>query len=121
MRPSDIALLQQIPVAIIARALGLEPGGGLVVAPSTPLLTANVFAGDVTLTPQAMAVRVAGRRVPDFHIIAGQYTGLVVVSGFVFWLVTRWLPRTAWRAVSSSSWVAPTTSAMASTRCSVEG
>jgi fumarate reductase subunit C len=41
------------------------------------------------LTPQAMAVRVAGRRVPDFHILAGQYTGLVVVSGFVFWLVTR--------------------------------
>jgi fumarate reductase subunit C len=42
-----------------------------------------------SLTPQAMAVRVAGRRVPDFHILAGQYTGLVVVSGFVFWLVTR--------------------------------
>jgi fumarate reductase subunit C len=41
------------------------------------------------LTPQAMAVRVAGRRVPDFHIIAGQYTGLVVVSGFLLWLVTR--------------------------------
>jgi fumarate reductase subunit C len=41
------------------------------------------------LTPQAMAVRVAGQRVPDFHIIAGQYTGLVVVSGFVLWLVTR--------------------------------
>jgi fumarate reductase subunit C len=42
-----------------------------------------------SLTPQAMAVRVAGRRVPDLHIIAGQYTGLVVVSGFVLWLVTR--------------------------------
>ena len=41
------------------------------------------------LTPQAMAVRVAGRRVPSFHIIAGQYTGLVVVSAFVLWLVTR--------------------------------
>jgi fumarate reductase subunit C len=41
------------------------------------------------LTPQAMAVRVAGRVVPSFHIIAGQYTGLVVVSGFVLWLVTR--------------------------------
>jgi hypothetical protein len=27
--------------------------------------------------------------VPSFHIIAGQYTGLVVVSAFVFWLVTR--------------------------------
>ena len=43
----------------------------------------------VRLTPQAMAVRVAGQKVPAFHIIAGQYTGLVVVSGFVFWLVTR--------------------------------
>jgi fumarate reductase subunit C len=41
------------------------------------------------LTPQAMAVRVAGRPVPAFHIIAGQYTGLVVVSLFVLWLVTR--------------------------------
>jgi len=41
------------------------------------------------LTPQAMAVRVAGQKVPAFHIIAGQYTGLVVVSGFVLWLVTR--------------------------------
>ena len=41
------------------------------------------------LTPQAMEVRVAGRPVPKFHIVAGQYTGLVVVSVFVFWLVTR--------------------------------
>ena len=42
-----------------------------------------------SLTPQAMDVRVGGRPVPSFHIIAGQYTGLVVVSGFVLWLVTR--------------------------------
>jgi fumarate reductase subunit C len=42
-----------------------------------------------SLTPQAMAVRVGGRPVPAFHIIAGQYTGLLVVSGFVLWLVTR--------------------------------
>ena len=41
------------------------------------------------LTPQAMAVRVAGRRVPDWQIIVQQYAGLAVVSGFVFWLVTR--------------------------------
>jgi fumarate reductase subunit C len=41
------------------------------------------------LTPQAMAVRVAGQKVPSFHIIAGQYTGLVVISVFVLWLVTR--------------------------------
>ena len=37
----------------------------------------------------AMSVRVMDRPVPSFHIIAGQYTGLVVVSGFVLWLVTR--------------------------------
>ncbi|MGY1619733.1 hypothetical protein ACI797_23575 [Geodermatophilus sp. SYSU D00691] len=42
-----------------------------------------------SLTPQAMEVRIDGRRVPRFHIIAGQYTGLVVVSLFVLWLVTR--------------------------------
>ena len=41
------------------------------------------------LTPQAMSVRVMDRPVPSFHIIAGQYTGLVVVSGFVLWLVTQ--------------------------------
>jgi fumarate reductase subunit C len=41
------------------------------------------------LTPQAMAVRVGGRRVPAWQIVAGQYAGLAVVSGFVFWLVTR--------------------------------
>ena len=42
-----------------------------------------------SLTPQAMAVRVAGRRVPAWQIIVGQYVGLAVVSGFVFWLVSR--------------------------------
>ena len=42
------------------------------------------------LTPQAMAVRVIERHgALPFHIIAGQYTGLVVVSAFVLWLVTR--------------------------------
>jgi fumarate reductase subunit C len=41
------------------------------------------------LTPQAMEVRVEGHKVPAFHILAGQYTGLVLVSGFVAWLVTR--------------------------------
>ena len=66
---------------------------------STPWVTAlNVLAlifvllHTVTwfaLTPQAMAVRVAGQKVPAFHIIAGQYTGLVVISVFVLWLVTR--------------------------------
>ena len=41
------------------------------------------------LTPQAMDVRLDGRKVPGFHIIAGQYTGLVVVSLFILWLVTQ--------------------------------
>jgi fumarate reductase subunit C len=41
-----------------------------------------------SLTPQAMEVRIEGHKVPAFHIIAGQYTGLVVVSLFVLWLVT---------------------------------
>ena len=40
------------------------------------------------LTPQAMVVRVMDWTVPSFHILAGQYTGLVVVSLFVLWLVT---------------------------------
>jgi fumarate reductase subunit C len=42
-----------------------------------------------SLTPQAMSVRVMDRTVPSVHIIAGQYTGLVVVSAFVLWLVTQ--------------------------------
>ena len=41
------------------------------------------------LTPQAMEVRIDDWKVPGFHILAGQYTGLVLVSGFVAWLVTR--------------------------------
>jgi len=41
------------------------------------------------LTPQAMAVRVRGRVVPASLIIASQYAGLVLVSAFIHWLVTR--------------------------------
>lgn len=41
------------------------------------------------LTPKAMDARVAGRRVPAWVVIASQYVGLVVVSAFVVWLVTR--------------------------------
>ena len=41
------------------------------------------------LTPKAMAVRVRGRPVPPALVIASQYAGLLVVSGFVYWLVTR--------------------------------
>jgi fumarate reductase subunit C len=40
------------------------------------------------LTPQAIEVRIDDWKVPGFHILAGQYTGLVVVSLFVLWLVT---------------------------------
>jgi fumarate reductase subunit C len=35
-----------------------------------------------------MEVRIDDWKVPGFHILAGQYTGLVVVSLFVLWLVT---------------------------------
>jgi fumarate reductase subunit C len=39
------------------------------------------------LTPQAMVLNLGGRRVPGVLIIAAQYVGLAVVSGFVYWLV----------------------------------
>jgi succinate dehydrogenase subunit C len=42
-----------------------------------------------SLTPQAMVVKVRGRRVTPREIIAGQYAGLAVVSAFVWWLVAR--------------------------------
>lgn len=41
------------------------------------------------LTPQAMAIRLGSRRVPRWPIVVAEYIGLVVVSIFVFWLVTR--------------------------------
>jgi fumarate reductase subunit C len=41
------------------------------------------------LTPQAMSVRLGARPVPAWMVIASQYVGLVVVSAFVVWLVTR--------------------------------
>ena len=41
------------------------------------------------LTPQAMVLRLGGRRVPGVVIIAAQYVGLLVVSAFIYWLVTR--------------------------------
>jgi fumarate reductase subunit C len=40
-----------------------------------------------SLTPQAMVLRVGGRRVPGAVIIAAQYAGLLVVSAFIYWLV----------------------------------
>ena len=42
-----------------------------------------------SLTPQAMDVRLRGEPVPAAMVIASQYVGLVVVSAFVIWLVTR--------------------------------
>lgn len=39
--------------------------------------------------PAATVVRVGGRRVPPGLIIASQYAGLVVVSAFIAWLVLR--------------------------------
>ena len=42
-----------------------------------------------SLTPKAMDVQVRGRPVPAMQVIASQYAGLVVVSAFVYWLVTR--------------------------------
>ncbi|HSV41179.1 MAG TPA: fumarate reductase subunit C [Nocardioidaceae bacterium] len=42
-----------------------------------------------SLTPKAMVIQVGGRRVPGPAILASQYVGLVVVSAFVYWLVTR--------------------------------
>lgn len=41
------------------------------------------------LTPQAMDLRLGGRRVPGLVIIAAQWAGLALVSAFVVWLVTR--------------------------------
>ena len=41
------------------------------------------------LTPKAMDARVGGRKVPASAVVASQYVGLVVVSAFVYWLVTR--------------------------------
>jgi fumarate reductase subunit C len=42
-----------------------------------------------SLTPKAMAVQVRGTPVPAWLVIGAQYAGLVVVSAFVWWLVTR--------------------------------
>jgi len=42
-----------------------------------------------SLTPQALALRVRGRTVPGWLVIAAQYAGLAVVSALIWWLVTR--------------------------------
>ena len=67
-------------------------------ASSGPLLVLNVVAFAFLLlhtvtwfgvTPQAMDLRVGGRKVPTAAVLGAQYAALVVVSGFVFWLVAR--------------------------------
>ncbi|HEX6149132.1 fumarate reductase subunit C [Nocardioides sp.] len=67
-------------------------------ASSGPLLVLNVLAFGFLLlhtvtwfgvTPQAMDLRVRGQKVPKGAILGAQYVALVVVSGFVFWLVAR--------------------------------
>ena len=40
-----------------------------------------------SLTPKAMVLQLRGRRVPGLVIVAAQYAGLAVVSGFIYWLV----------------------------------
>jgi fumarate reductase subunit C len=40
------------------------------------------------LTPKAMDVRLRGRPVPALVVTVSQYVGLLVVSGFIYWLVT---------------------------------
>ena len=42
-----------------------------------------------SLTPRAMVVSLGSHRVPAAAIIGVQYAGLVAVSAFVYWLVTR--------------------------------
>ena len=41
------------------------------------------------VTPQAMDLRLRGRKVPTAAVLGAQYVALAVVSGFVFWLVAR--------------------------------
>lgn len=48
------------------------------------LLHAVTFAN---LTPRAMVVRLRGRRVPSFVVLAGVYLGWLVVTAFLAWLV----------------------------------
>ena len=40
------------------------------------------------LTPKAMDVKLGDRPVPGIVVVASQYAGLVVVSAFIWWLVT---------------------------------
>ena len=41
------------------------------------------------LTPRAMAVRVRGKRIPDFLVTAPNYVAWLVISGILAWLLLR--------------------------------
>jgi len=41
------------------------------------------------LTPRAMVIRLRGKRLPDFLVVAPSYAVWIVVSGAVAWLVLR--------------------------------
>ena len=41
------------------------------------------------LTPRAMAVRIRGRRIPDFFVAAPNYVAWLVISGVLAWLLLR--------------------------------
>ena len=41
------------------------------------------------LTPRAMAVRIRGRRIPDFFVAAPNYVAWIVISGVLAWLLLR--------------------------------
>lgn len=41
------------------------------------------------LTPRAMVVRLGGRRLPAWAVMAGQYVVLAVASALVLWVVSR--------------------------------
>ncbi len=65
-------------------------------ASSGPMLVLNVVAFAFLLlhtvtwfgvTPQAMDLRVGGRKVPAGAVIGAQYVALAVVSAFVYWWV----------------------------------
>ena len=67
-------------------------------AASWPFLALNLVAAAFlvlhvvtwfALTPQAMVLRVGGRRVPAAVVIGAQYAALAAVSAVVYWLVTR--------------------------------
>ena len=86
---------------LLVAAVGRGPGaydGFLDFAANPAVVVLNVIAFAFvvlhtitwfSLTPKAMAARLGGHPVPAAAVIASQYVGLLVVSAFVVWLVTR--------------------------------